>query len=272
VDLPKELAHLDDVIERHLIPCLSANASAADEPLPALSTKLGGRPDLPPGTPWPTRDDGEPLALTLQCNFTDLAERFPGLLPWPNGGGLLQLFANGDDIGMKTLIHHDLSTLRPASPPDPDVLLDEWHLLWAAGRTTPDHRLDSPLWDVLYDLDGDQEEEADDVLEPFRPGEVQIGGSPGWDQDAAYWEALARDRGLFPSYDDENFTAKLQAAHEQASEEEALAQGWQLVFMLGDPYGSDCTFASDGHFYLMAPLDGTGRWDLGRLQVIYQCT
>ncbi len=68
----------------------------ADAELPLGATRLGGRPDLPPGAPWPTFE-GRPMAFLAQIDLGDvgpLDER--GLLP---RAGLLSFFCASADLG-----------------------------------------------------------------------------------------------------------------------------------------------------------------------------
>ncbi|MEV4513944.1 DUF1963 domain-containing protein [Dactylosporangium sp. NPDC049525] len=128
-----------------------------DEALPVLSTKLGGVPDLPPGQAWPVASDGAPLQFVLQLNLTDLASRFEGLLPWPAGGGVVQLFTDGDSRGDAVLVHRDLSGLRPAESPAPVV--GEYRLDPAVTFTFPDDATgDEPFWALRARLEQESPE------------------------------------------------------------------------------------------------------------------
>ena len=64
--------------------------------LPLASTRLGGRPDLPPSTSWPGFEE-EPMAFVAQVNLADVSpldER--GVLP---PGGLVSFFCAPSDLG-----------------------------------------------------------------------------------------------------------------------------------------------------------------------------
>lgn len=77
--------------------------SPASDDVPVGASKLGGRPDLPPGEPWPSRD-GRPLSFVVQV---DLATADTGGVLPPDG--LLSFFYDaveqpwgfeeGDDAG-----------------------------------------------------------------------------------------------------------------------------------------------------------------------------
>jgi hypothetical protein len=273
MNLSAGLAGLHDVLEASLRPSLTGRATPAAAPLPPLSTKLGGRPDLPPGTPWPVNAEGEPLALSVQCNLTELAGRYPDQLPWPAGGGLIQLFIDYDGDATELFVHPDLAVLRPATPPDDEeAVLPECAVGWGAGRCRPDYASADDLWEAHTRLDKPLQEQLEDVLEDFAPGELQLGGYPAWMQDAAYWEASALDQGLITGPDAPGHWAALSAARDRISNPQAQADGWELVLQLTDGSGVDTDYTQCGTFYLMAPRGPEGRWQIDRLQVVFQCT
>lgn len=68
-------------IARDLLPCLRMSPGAEDRP---GSTRLGGDPDLRPGTPWPRSPDGRAMHFVGQLDFADcppLPEPAAGVLP-----------------------------------------------------------------------------------------------------------------------------------------------------------------------------------------------
>ncbi|HEX6123468.1 MAG TPA: YwqG family protein, partial [Ktedonobacterales bacterium] len=137
---------------------------AEEAQLPVGASKLGGRPDLAPGTPWPSRD-GAPLAFVAQVRLEDAAPYDPArLLPT---AGLLSFFydaqqetygADPADRGGWQVLYHtgEASQLQrleapaglPAAarytaralsftaevtlPQDPQLERAEWH--WAPGQ------------------------------------------------------------------------------------------------------------------------------------------
>jgi Domain of unknown function (DUF1963) len=243
-------------------PSVALTAVEVAEPLPPLSTKVGGLPDLPLGTESPTKDDGTPLPLAVQVNLTVLAELFPDLLPWPAGGGLLQLFSAGP--ASRTLVHRDLAGLRQGVP-GPNVRT-EYQLEPALQSCIPDPREYPPLWALREQLSPAQLALLDEWLWQCHPAPIQVGGSASWEQDPAHWEAWALDHGVYPSddADDDPYYEKYNAARDNA-DEQAMAEGWQLVMQ----YSPN---EHEGTFYVLAPLDPVGRWDLNRLQTIFQTT
>lgn len=69
----------------------SVRLLATDDPDPERRrTRLGGRPLLAPGEPWPTRDGGRPLCFVAQVDCAEIADLVPGAgLP---ADGLLSFF------------------------------------------------------------------------------------------------------------------------------------------------------------------------------------
>ncbi len=63
-----------------------------DDDLPLGASRMGGRPDLPPGEPWPSRD-GWPLSFIVQVDLATVDTG--GILP---ADGLLSLFYDAVDM------------------------------------------------------------------------------------------------------------------------------------------------------------------------------
>src|SRR6478672_6942116 len=69
-----------------------AIARVDEDALPIGASRLGGRPDLPPGVPWPAWH--EPMAFIAQVNLADVAPHdIAGALP---DRGLLSFFYETD--------------------------------------------------------------------------------------------------------------------------------------------------------------------------------
>ena len=58
----------------------------------------------------------------------------------------------------------------------------------------------------------------------------------------------------------------------QESEDASRAEHWQLVFQLMEDSDLQEHFSLYGGYYVVAPHDATGRWNLDRVQLLYQCT
>lgn len=273
LDLPVQLSAYEGILAGVLRPSLAMSPVPVSTPLPVLSTKLGGVPDLPPGAPWPSSADDAPMAFVLQLNLTDLADRFTDLLPWPTGGGIVQLFT-GDSNVFKVLIHRDLAALRPATPRAEPA--GEYRLDPVVKGCVPDQPPELYGLRQAYEQLGKEHPELVALLQDWcdqhSPAALQVGGAGLWVQDVGYAEAWAQDHGGDPfaiPLDEENYTQKLTEVYDQV-EEQARADGWQLVFNLLDDHRVPERFAWDGGFYLLAPSDAAGRWDLARLQLIHQ--
>lgn len=74
---------------------LPIDTAELDAALPIGASKLGGCPDLPAGTPWPSRDE-RPMAFVAQIDLADIATLADGELP-PDG--LLSFFSLFIDWG-----------------------------------------------------------------------------------------------------------------------------------------------------------------------------
>jgi hypothetical protein len=253
-----------DLLEKLDLAHLALRESPADEPLPRLATKLGGRPDLPPGTPWPSGDGGEPAQFGLQINFTDLAARFPGLLPWPSGG-MLQFFIAYDEP--RVVVHRDLDLLQPAD--GPAKVLPEYALQpepgAALGNDLPPS-LQEEIDALEQRLSPDERAAFQDWAYPPDRPTYQLGGSTFWIQESDVWTAPLAEQGIDPSQllgdSDTEFYERMDRAYEQ---------GWRFMLQFGSMNNDyEYMFGDCGLFYFVAPLDADGRWDLDRTQVIYQ--
>lgn len=270
VEIPELLARHRSIVDTLNLVHVALRESPAEAPQPVLSTKLGGVPDLPPGMPWPAGDDGDPAPFGFQVNFTDLAARFPGLLPWPAGGGLIQFF-----IGYKhptVVTHRDLSALRPTAGPvdelreyriDPVVGVWKGNDIPASGRQ------------ALEQLRGGLTAEENAALQRLLAGDPpthQVGGSAWWIQDCDMWAATYLERGMDPiealNADGGDDWATDTEYYEWL--ERPYADGWRLMLTFGTMDDSDYWFGDLGVFYFVAPLDAAGHWNIDRTQVIYQ--
>jgi uncharacterized protein (TIGR02996 family) len=98
-DLDRALAGLDEMpkwagkIRGAVKPCLDVKTkrAKADKDIPVGVSKVGGCPDLPAGTDWPTNDD-HPIAFLAQWNLAELAGS-PAASPLPRSG-LLSFFVD----------------------------------------------------------------------------------------------------------------------------------------------------------------------------------
>ena len=106
--------------------------AAAQSPVPAGASKIGGTPDLPPNTPWPVHSSGKPLAFLAQMNLSEAAKALP-LAPLPQTG-VLQVFSvygwqvedctdpqlpDGPETGdwTRILYHPESNSLAPRAMP-----------------------------------------------------------------------------------------------------------------------------------------------------------
>jgi hypothetical protein len=167
---------------------------------------------------------------------------------------------------MRVLVHRELVDFATAEAVDVRVdverRLEPVETLCLVDRPECGPASES-LEEVRDRLDEDQLEELEYWLEQYLPKQLQAGGCARWLQDPGYGEAWNLDRGGDRwelgdvEYDKERYTSPWAYA-----EERALADGWQLV----------AQFRDGGTFYLLAPLDAAGRWNLDRLQLLYQCS
>lgn len=120
------LGHLtDDLVALVRPSCRLVPDPSIDSPT-AGASRLGGVPDLPPGTEWPTGPDA-PLSFVAQINLADVAEVMPSSgLP---ASGLMAFFydavsqsawgfAPGDDVSWSVIYTAESAVCVPATWPD----------------------------------------------------------------------------------------------------------------------------------------------------------
>ncbi len=87
------LARRRDAIHNIVRPAILLRTKKSPEAkIPPGSTKIGGRPDLPAATPWPSYRDGKPLAFLAQIDFGEIAKLTTPIEGLPSDG-LLSLFS-----------------------------------------------------------------------------------------------------------------------------------------------------------------------------------
>lgn len=120
---PYRYASLQRVWPRILELATSAFRLRATPPGTATRSRVGGVPDLPPGLPWPSRDDS-PLSFVGQVDLSAVARAYPGS-PLP-ASGLLSFFYDSQrqpwgydpaDRGGWAVYHLDQSAVAPTEPP-----------------------------------------------------------------------------------------------------------------------------------------------------------
>ncbi len=154
-------------------------AKSREAALPVGASKFGGRPDLPPGAEWPTRN-GAPLGFVAQFNLADLAGTIAGRDLPP--AGVLSFFvfsdpeageqAEGAD-GRRVFYFPDPAALARRDPPKG---IAKWHVSPAC-RLAFVEGLDLPYYDS-----------------PWK-GELRLGGARARDRAArAEYPGWARSR------------------------------------------------------------------------------
>lgn len=164
-------------------PCIPLKSSES-APVPIGASKLGGLPDLPPGTPWPRRGE-RPLMFLAQFNLADLPK--PDVQPGLPASGLLSFWYDTadepwgfdpKDRGSFQVLYTDAPTDQLHRTDLPEFVrgdLDhdphwEWKPFSECGIQTSgplDYNLDR-LKEDLYDADNDESqdlaERLDDML------------------------------------------------------------------------------------------------------------
>lgn len=197
-----ELGRVADPLLAEARPQLVLQAGQVYEgegPPPLGKSRLGGTPDLPPGTAWPELR-GEPLIMTAQIRFDELS--VPAEWPLPREG-LLSLFM-GDDEERFAVDHELIYTADPVSLerlPAPKMQERE-HLRAcpvepAMTVTLPGYGEDA--WTAL-EMEDDETDRYFSFQESMPGGHASLLGRD-YDVDELPTERLAIDRLGGPNYD-----------------------------------------------------------------------
>lgn len=279
-------------LEALLLPTVLLRPSPAeDELIPAGASKLGGAPDLPPGTPWPIGPDGQPCMFLAQVN---LAESAPfdaeGALP---RYGLLSFFAaSGGQAGIAEsqpggdpVLYFDADPAGFARASSPDGL-EDWDRLapqrfaFEASWTLPgvwSHRLpfyepgkpyNDPVWVERNSCYGDLS-----LFEPKEQGawsEFQLLGYPDTFQGDEEQRLEMAARGILPPYPgppdyQELFTRGFELVHDDA------LRDWRLLFQVPEDSHSGLVIGDAGLlFYFIRRVDLAAR-NFGQARCVMQC-
>jgi hypothetical protein len=188
------LAHRDAILKLARPTVEVTTSKSRDSALAIGTTKFGGRPDLPRGEAWPTRDKG-PLGFLAQINLADLAQTFTGReLP---GSGLLSFFVYndpdtgepGDEGGFRALYFPDPSALSRRDPP---AGIARWHKSPAC-RATLAETLDLPYrdspWKSDLKLKGRlRQRDRDWLREDTKPSHMSDAAFAAWRRECDYGE------------------------------------------------------------------------------------
>ena len=218
---------------------------------PTGGSRVGGRPDAPPGTEWPLSPEGKPLAFVMQVALSDPALPLAGLL-----SVFMDEFAGGFALPHRLWLTPPGASLRPLAPPsavENDLFgnLQPHGLALHAG-------LDVPRWDtndyaaVVDGLTEDEQNAYNEdftwALEPIGQartigklfGHVAgIGSDPR--EDAVVWDE-APDR----MYDGA-FTRDIR----RASREGARERQWTNLLMIDSCQAIDLCIGDSGYLQLM---------------------
>jgi uncharacterized protein YwqG len=236
-------------------------------------SRLGGTPDLDPGTPWPERD-GRPLAFVAQVDLATVAPHdVDGVLP---RDGLLSFFYDVVDLpwgfdpadrGGSVVLHTPASaTTQPR--PAPEALRDADAVF---GEVALDARaeLSAPPYDVVdtddLGLTADEQEaladlEADDLEQTTH----RLLGHPVPIQGDMRLECQLVAHGLYcgdaSGYDDP-----------RAETLAAGAEGWRLLLQVDSEEAIDMMWGDSGRLYFWIPQDGLAAHDWSTHWLVLQC-
>lgn len=160
------LARCTEAVLSHLQDSIRLNTALQEEALAPGVSKLGGQPDLPPGTAWPLHQ-GRPMAFIAQVRLADIAP-FDTQDLFPDSGLLSFFFyaddSLGDEYGVPSrtrvlFITDEIDTVQPVA--FPEALAEEYRYSPCAIIVSQEITLPQPSWnsEELGDLQLTEEEQ-----------------------------------------------------------------------------------------------------------------
>ena len=247
----------------------------ADESVLELgTTKIGGQPDLPVGTLWPTWNDSH-LSFIAQINLADLEKASQTLLPKE---GLLSFFYDSeqatwgfdpkDSGSWRVMLFSDRASLErfepPASLPD--------YARYPACRVEFVKTLTLPPWDSLFveklnltETERDAYYDLLDNLHEETAGPLhQVGGHPATIQGEMQLECQLVSHGIYCG-GIEGY------ADPRRAELESGAEDWCLLLQIDSDDNSQMMWGDVGMIYFWIQRQALEQQQFEKVWMILQC-
>lgn len=244
-------------VERLAQPALQlVTHKVAEAKIPLGRTKVGGRPDLPPGFVWPRHGSGKPLAFLAQVNLADAATVRP-LAGLPKAGLLLVFSVFGwtveddldpqlpegdyaDDWTRCTVV--DTATLTRAKVPAGVNRFPAAAVTFRPILTLPDDG-DAAAW-----------------------GAVKLRKAERDRYNAVYWSFQKLSGSAAPNHHLLGHPTYIQSVIDAVG-----VRGLRLLFQLDSDSNTDMLWGDGGHVYFFGQPAEMKKGDLRTLFTDYQC-
>jgi uncharacterized protein YwqG len=266
---------------------LTAEATAGEDSLPVGSSKLGGRPDLPPGLAWPTRPPfpaevsrgDRPLAFVAQIALVDIAAVGGTDLELPTSG-LLSFFYDGEELVYGSspedrerfrLMWFDDGALQRREPPQ--TLRDRFNAvrLSAQARDCIPSRDSFAVYELFHGLAdaGFNRDKFDDFISEDERGEYSnrghaLGGWPAVIQSQMETECQFVTNGIFTG-GPEGFRS------ERAAQLRPGAADWRLILQVDSDSRAGWMWGDVGRLYVWMREQDVRARRFDRCWTIMQC-
>lgn len=271
------LSQFTDSVDALMLPSIRVKTEpAGDRELELGESRLGGQPDLPKGTEWPTRD-GRPLAFIAQIHLPDIAEHDTANL-LPHTGDLHFFydvmdqrwgFDPADKGGWKVLYSKADAPLTRIPTPQP--LADEGQFAVCTMEFSPE--ITAPGLESLYikdlGLSKEQISEYGDVEPDYEESEPSVPinrmlGHPQPVQGEMQLECQLVTHGLYcgdaTGYKDP-----------RRQELEKGATDWILLLQVDSDDNAGMMWGDLGRLYYWIPRDALTAHDFDKVWLILQC-
>ncbi len=211
--------------------------------LPFGCSRLGGQPDLPPGTAWPTFD-GRPLAFLAQLDLAELSS-FPQFASGLPADGLLSFFSvfgwredegyydpdlpddnENTQAGWSRFLLHKIDDVVPTPPPGEVENLKPTTIEFREVIDLPRHELEPEVQQLSWSED--QWEAFDELADAFR------------------YVIMMRNYGALSTYHGPHQLGGY-ADSEYGPPSQIKGQGFQLLMQIGCDSHADMTWGDAGH-------------------------
>jgi uncharacterized protein YwqG len=262
-------------LKRGMLEATRLITERADESVLELgTTKIGGKPDLPVGTSWPTWN-GSDLSFIAQINLADFRKASQTLLPEK---GLLSFFYDSeqttwgfdpkDSGSWRVMYFSDLSSLErfelPASLPD--------YARYPACKVEFVKTTTLPPWDSLFvdklNLTETERDAYYDMLDNLHEETVgplhQVGGHPATIQGEMQLECQLVSHGIYCG-DVEGY------ADPRRAELESGAEDWCLLLQIDSDDNSEMMWGDVGMIYFWIQRQALEQQQFEKAWMILQC-
>ena len=259
---------------------------ATTGPLPVGASRLGGLPDLPAATEWPTGEN-RPLSFLAQLNLAELAAH-PAAAALPTAGWLSFFYDAQEqpwgykpaDRGRAVVLYHEAAAALAPRPLPPGLSAEAYTAFPVAPLTfAPEMTLPDPWEDDVNiaeaELTEDQRAAFWRLLHRHGDGTSRLFGTPDAIQGPVRQQCALVSRGLSSGSAQAMQQTREALGFSEAEVEmwqQRAAADWELLLQL-DSHEAEANMMWEdmGRLYFCLPRTALARRDFGEVWTVLQC-